>query len=163
MNEFFEDLGSKRVKTCRLQLFPGTLTFERRPGRSHRPEFVKFWTEIASLGRKHVLESVTPAESRAPEELSIRAKRSATMRSRKQGRSKLRGTKKTEHQAILNTFTSGLQGLTPASGGGIWALASQVHPLYEAEKFSEPGFPQMLVGRKRFFSAGPRGPGSAWL
>jgi hypothetical protein len=58
------------------------------------PEFVKFWAEIASLGGKLVPESMTSGESRTPDELNTRAKRSATMRLKKQGRGKPKVAKK---------------------------------------------------------------------
>jgi hypothetical protein len=59
-----------------------------------RPEFIKFWAEIASLRGKPVTESMTPSESRTPEELSTRAKTAAKMRLRNQGRDKPRAAKK---------------------------------------------------------------------
>jgi hypothetical protein len=42
------------------------------------PEFVTFSAEIASLSGKLVPQSMTPGESRTPEELNIRAKTAAT-------------------------------------------------------------------------------------
>jgi hypothetical protein len=56
------------------------------------PEFVTFWAEIASLGGKPTAESMT--RSRTPEELNTRAKRSATMRLKKQGSGKPKAAKK---------------------------------------------------------------------
>jgi hypothetical protein len=63
------------------------------PRKKPPPEFVTFWAEIASFGRKPVAESMT--RSLTLVELNARAKRSATMRLRKQGGGKPKAAKKT--------------------------------------------------------------------
>jgi hypothetical protein len=58
-------------------------------------EFVTFWADIATFGRKHVHKPAIDEYS-SPEELSIRARISASMRLRKQASSKAKAAKKND-------------------------------------------------------------------
>jgi hypothetical protein len=94
MNEFSRTSAQKNQNPA-VAVISGDSYNERLRRKKPPPELITFWAELANFGRKAVPESMTPAYLRTPEELNARAKRSATMRSRKQESGKLRSTKET--------------------------------------------------------------------
>lgn len=98
MNKF-AGTSARKSQYRPVAVFSGDSYNERLRKKTPPPEFVTFWSELATLGGKPVAEPVTPAYSRTPAELNRRAKNSAAMRLSKmrlgkQNNGKAKGAKK---------------------------------------------------------------------